>query len=45
MFLDVPVPIGRGAVRGRRAIDIEETHEYYRIPRPESSKSGKEGIV
>lgn len=42
----MPVPIGRGAVRGTRVIDTKVVEsEYYRMPRPESSKSGKEGMV
>lgn len=38
-----PVPIGRGAVRGRRQMDIE----YYRTKRPQSSLGdiGKQGKV
>jgi len=37
------VPIGRGAVRGRRHIDVE----HFRSPRPQSSLggSGKRGKV
>jgi len=40
---DAPIPIGRGAVRGRQPIE----NTYYRIERPESSTSsgGKLGIV
>lgn len=39
--INSPVPIGRGAVRGRRQVDIE----HFRSPRPQSSlgPSGKEG--
>jgi len=38
-----PLPVGRGAVRGRRQIDLE----HFRTPRPESSlgKVGKQGKV
>lgn len=46
MFLgDAPVPIGRGAVRGNRVISTEVQQEYYRIPRPISSKDGKQGMM
>ncbi|XP_050528664.1 piwi-like protein Siwi [Daktulosphaira vitifoliae] len=38
---DVPVPIGRGAIRGRRQVETE----HFRAPRPESSlgEKGKKG--
>lgn len=40
---DVPVPVGRGAVRGRRQVDIE----HFRAPRPLSSleAKGKQGMI
>ena len=41
---DVPMPVGRGAVRGRQVIE----NTYYRLERPKSStstNSGKQGIV
>jgi len=40
---DALIPIGRGAVRGRQPIE----NIYYRVERPESSKSsdGKIGMV
>lgn len=40
---DLPVPLGRGAIRGRRAVDTE----HFRAPRPESSlgEKGKKGIL
>jgi len=40
---DGPVPLGRGAVRGRRQIDLE----HFRTPRPQSSLGdiGKQGKV
>jgi len=41
MLGDVPMPIGRGAVRGRQPIE----NKYFRLERPESSISGKQGIV
>ncbi|XP_025207261.1 piwi-like protein Siwi isoform X1 [Melanaphis sacchari] len=40
---DTPLPLGRGAVRGRRQIDLE----HYRTPRPQSSlgEKGKQGTT
>jgi len=40
---DVPLPIGRGAIRGRQPIE----NTYFRIERPASSttSSGKQGIA
>lgn len=36
------IPIGRGATRGRRTLD---TVQYKQVPRPESSKDGKQGML
>ncbi|XP_026813338.1 piwi-like protein Siwi isoform X2 [Rhopalosiphum maidis] len=38
---DVPMPIGRGAVRGRQSIE----NTYFRLVKPESSISGKQGFT
>ncbi|XP_025413439.1 piwi-like protein Siwi isoform X2 [Sipha flava] len=44
METGTPIPIGRGAIRGREPI-VTPQISYYRAPRPESSKSqtGKQG--